>query len=53
MSTASNVSVIGEGNCLDDSSVGIFKTTWLNHKQNAKYAVHILDERRSVYVRHA
>ena len=44
------------GNCLDDSSAcvgGIFKATRLNHKQNAKYAVHIFDERRSVDVRHA
>ena len=31
----------------------LLKATRLNHKQNAKCAVHILDERRSVDVRHA
>ena len=39
----------------NDSSVrfgGIFKATRLNHKQNAKCAVHIFDERRSVDVKH-
>lgn len=40
----------------NDSSVrfgGIFKATRLNHKQNAKCAVHIFDDRRSVDFRHA